>query len=150
MLNSLRAIPSSRRLMLFGILTAAVLIIVITFVLQPAGLRPSGRISPDSQKSTASAPVEMPKALPNQAFETVLQPPATPEDVTLSPSVNNRALQQSVGSKHRAISSRARAEVPYRSRDRNAARRPARSLGLGLAPREQSFTGARGTFDAVH
>jgi hypothetical protein len=150
MIHSLRAFPSSRRLMLFGLLTAAVLIIVITFALQPGGLRPSGRISPDGQKATASAPVEMPKTLSNPAFETVLQPPATPEDVTISPSVNNRALQQSVGSKHRVISSRARAEVPFRSRDRNAARRPARGLGLGLAPREQSFTGARATFDAVH
>jgi hypothetical protein len=96
------------------------------------GLRPPGRISPDGQKSTASAPIEMPKALPNQA--TILQPPATPEDVTVSPSVNNPALQQSAGSKHRAISSRARAEVPFRGRDRNAARRP------GTRPRPGAST----------
>lgn len=136
--------------MLFGILTAPVLIIAIAFALESGSFGPAGRISPDGQKSTTSVPVEMPKALPNQAFETVLQPLATPEDVTMSPSVNNPAPRKSLGSKHRAVSSNARAEVPVRGRYRNAARRPARGFGLGLAPREQSFTGARATFDAVH
>jgi hypothetical protein len=104
-----------------------------------------------STSSTAPDPVESSIGAANQAAETELQTPTTVEDSTIPPTDRHAArLQQSASSKLSAVSRKARAEVHFQDRHRSAAHRPARRLGLGLAPREKSFTGAGASFDAVH
>jgi hypothetical protein len=110
-------------------------------------------VSPDRiQKKTVyttAARVETPTETPSQAVEPVLPAaPAVTESAFLPPSEEEATpLARSMSSKTPAVSPKARAQAP-RARTRNAESQPA--LGLGLAPREKSYTGAGASFDAVH
>jgi hypothetical protein len=129
----------SVRLLLFGTFAAiAVMIaIAITFAFQP------------SQVLDKTDAVEIPTVTRSQVVETVLQPPPAVDDGVLPTSRDHAApLAPSVSPNVRAVSPKARAEMASRARNRNTERRPARGLGLGLAPRPKSFTGPG--FDAVH
>jgi hypothetical protein len=134
----------SVRLLLFGTFAVIVVMIAIaiSFAFQPVDVRPSRVLD----KTDA---VKIPTVTPSQVVETVLRPPPAVENSVLPTSGEHAApLAPSVSSNVRAVSPRARAEMPSRGRNRNTERRPARGLGLGLAPRPKSFTGAG--FDAVH
>jgi hypothetical protein len=110
-------------------------------------------VSPDRiQKKTVYTPasrVEVPIVTPSEAAEPITPPPAVEESVVLPPPAEEAPpLSRSMSSKSPAVSPRARAEAPRRARNKNAEHQPA--LGLGLAPRGKSYTGAGGGFDAVH
>jgi hypothetical protein len=101
-------------------------------------------IPPVSHKAPIFVPVETLAVAPVQ---TVAQEPEPVEpSATVGQSPHHDApVARSHGPKPRAISPRARAEVPPSLRD---GRRP--NLGFGLAPGEKSYTGAGRAFDAVH
>jgi hypothetical protein len=111
-------------------------------------------VSPDRiQKTTVYTPaarVEIPAASPSQAAEPVLPAPAAIEDSANLPPLLPEEATPLARSITPAVSPRARAETPRRGRSKNAERQPGLELEPGLAPREKSFTGAGGSFDAVH
>jgi hypothetical protein len=111
-------------------------------------------VSPDRiQKNTVyttAARVEGPIVTPSQAAEPDLPPPAPVEATAVLPPIAQEdatPLASSMRSKNPAVSPKARAQAP-RGRNKNVDAQPA--LGLGLAPRDKSYTGAGATFDAVH
>jgi hypothetical protein len=99
--------------------------------------------------STVAAPVDIPTTKPSEATEaSAALPPGALEHGSASPPAPQRATPsaQSAGTKVRTVSPRARAEAPRRAQPAETRS----TLGLGLAPRERSYTGADRSFDAVH
>jgi len=101
-------------------------------------------IPPVSHKAAVLAPVETPALAPVQTVAQEPEPVEPSATVGQSPKPDAPVVR-SHSPKPRAISPRARAEVPPSLWD---GRRP--NLGFGFAPSQNRYTGAGRAFDAVH
>jgi hypothetical protein len=110
-------------------------------------------VSPDRiQKTTvytSAARVDSVSDAPAPAAEPAVPTSTEPEEeAVLPPAEEPTPSAASTTLKVPAVSPRARAQAPRRIRSRHPETRP--TLGLGLAPRDKSYLGAGGGFDAVH